>query len=78
VTTARAQLQAPTGRRPAGEPLLDVSSAAARLCVPVRFIRRLVAERRLPFVKVGRYVRFRTEDIDAFIAAATVQPPHLH
>ena len=38
--------------------LLDIDSAAKRLAVPERFMRRLVAERRIPYFKVGKYVRF--------------------
>jgi len=45
---------------------------AAALATSPRFIRRLVAERRLPFVKVGRHVRFRRSDVNAFIAAGSV------
>lgn len=52
--------------------LLDVPAAAARLGVTERWIRRAVAERRLPFVKVGRYVRFRPDDLDRYIAAQLV------
>lgn len=52
--------------------LLDVDGAAAYLCVAPRFIRRLVAERRLPFVKLGRHLRFDTADLDHFIEAGRV------
>jgi excisionase family DNA binding protein len=54
------------------EPLLDPDAAAERLGVSVRWIRRAVAERRLPFIKVGRFVRFRPADLDAYIAAQLV------
>ncbi|HEY8612998.1 MAG TPA: helix-turn-helix domain-containing protein [Roseomonas sp.] len=53
--------------------LLDVPAAAARLGVPVSFVRRLVHERRVPFVKVGRLVRFDPADLEAFIAAARTE-----
>lgn len=52
-------------------PLLDVNDVAARLGVTERFVRRLIATRRIPYVKVGRLVRFRAEDIDRFLAAGT-------
>jgi len=39
---------------PVGEPLLDIDGLAARLGVTARFVRRLVEERRVPFVKLGR------------------------
>ncbi len=32
-------------------------------------IRRLVAEQRISYSKVGKYVRFRREDLDAYVAA---------
>ncbi len=53
--------------------LLTIQQAAERLNVPVRFIRRLVAERRIAFHKVGRYVRFRESDLTAFLDAARVE-----
>lgn len=56
-----------------GARLLDVPAAAAYLGVSSRFIRRLVAERRLAFVKLGRHVRFDVADLDAFIDSGRVQ-----
>jgi len=52
--------------------LLDVEGAAEYLSVTPRFIRRLVAERRLPFVKLGRHLRFDAADLDRFIDAGRV------
>ncbi len=52
--------------------LLDVTGVAQRLGVPVRFVRRLVAERRVRYVKLGRNVRFDLADLDALVAAGTV------
>ena len=54
--------------------LVDVVDAAQRLGTPVRFVRRLIAERRIRFYKVGRYVRLDPADLDAFIAAGQVDP----
>lgn len=34
-----------------------------------RFMRRLIAERRIPFHKVGRHVRLARTDLDALMAA---------
>ena len=53
--------------------LMDVAQAAIRLGVPVRWIRRAVAERRLPFVKIGHYVRFVPAELDAYVAANRVE-----
>lgn len=49
--------------------LLDVADLAERLCVSERFVRRIVAERRIPIQRVGRHIRFREEDVDAFLEA---------
>jgi excisionase family DNA binding protein len=52
--------------------LLTVGEAADRLGTSTRFVRRLVFERRIAFVKVGRYVRIAEADLDAFIVAGRV------
>jgi excisionase family DNA binding protein len=52
--------------------LLTVEEAADRLGTSARFVRRLIFERRIAFVKVGRHVRISPADLDAFIAAGRV------
>ena len=47
--------------------LLTIGEAAKRLNVSVRFVRRLVAEQRLPYLKIGKYVRFDAADLDSWI-----------
>jgi len=54
--------------------LLTVGAAADRLSTSPRFIRRLIAERRIEFVKVGRYVRISESALRDFIAAGRVEP----
>lgn len=49
--------------------LLDEGDAASYLHTSQRHIRRLVERRELRHVKVGRFVRFRLADLDAFIAS---------
>jgi excisionase family DNA binding protein len=53
--------------------LLTVEEAAERLGTTTRFVRRLVAERRIAYVKVGRHVRLDPTDVEAFIAASRVE-----
>ena len=53
--------------------LLTVEEAAERLGTSTRFVRRLVAERRIAYVKVGRHVRLDPTDVEAFITASRVQ-----
>jgi excisionase family DNA binding protein len=55
------------------ERLLTVEDAADRLGTSVRFVRRLIFERRIAFVKVGRHVRIAAPDLDAYIRAGRVE-----
>lgn len=54
--------------------LLSVAQVAERLGTTERFPRRLVAERRITFVKVGRHVRIPESAVQSFISARTVEP----
>ncbi|MFF6811012.1 excisionase family DNA-binding protein [Streptomyces sp. NPDC012403] len=54
--------------------LLDVHQVAELLGTTVRFPRRLIEERRIAFVKIGRHVRIPESAVSAFIAENTVQP----
>ncbi|MFI6457537.1 excisionase family DNA-binding protein [Streptosporangium amethystogenes] len=54
--------------------LLTVEEAAERLNTTPRFPRRLIEERRIAFVHVGRNVRIPEAALDAFIAAGLVEP----
>jgi len=55
-------------------PLLNVDQAAERLGASPRFIRRLIAERRIAYSKLGKHVRIDSADLDAFVAAGRVEP----
>ncbi len=52
--------------------LLTVAQAAEFLGTSERFPRRLIAERRIEFIKVGRHVRFREETLQKFVEANAV------
>ena len=54
--------------------LLTVTELALVLKVEVRFVRRLVGERRIRFTKVGKFVRFYRRDVAEFVAAGRVEP----
>ncbi|WP_329176386.1 excisionase family DNA-binding protein [Streptomyces sp. NBC_01477] len=56
------------------ERLLNVAEAAERLGTGERFVRRLISERRIAFVKVGRHVRLSEAVLEAYVEANTVQP----
>jgi excisionase family DNA binding protein len=51
---------------------LTVEEAAAAMNTTPRFVRRLIAERRICFHHLGRHVRIRQSDIDEFVAAGRV------
>jgi excisionase family DNA binding protein len=53
--------------------LLSIEQAAERLGTSPRFVRRLVFERRIAYVKLGRHVRIAARDLDAFIRAGRVE-----
>ena len=53
---------------------MDVAGAAAHLGVSVAFVRRLVLEKRVRYYKVGKFVRFRPGDLDAFVEAGRQDP----
>jgi excisionase family DNA binding protein len=62
----------------AAEKLLTVAEAAERLGTwetgGERFPRRLIAQRRIRFVRVGRLVRIPESAITEYIESQTVQP----
>ena len=53
--------------------LIDIESVATRLGITERHVRRLVAERRIPYVKVGRFVRFDPVELAQWIDARRVR-----
>ena len=53
--------------------LMTVEEAADRLGTSVRFIRRLIAERRIAYVRIGRHVRIAEADLASFVAAGRVE-----
>jgi excisionase family DNA binding protein len=58
----------------ANDPLLTIDQAAELLGTGQRFPRRLIAERRIRFVHVGRHVRIPQSALNEFVVANTVEP----
>ncbi|MEI2649792.1 MAG: helix-turn-helix domain-containing protein [Dermatophilaceae bacterium] len=54
--------------------LLTVAGAAELLGTSERFPRRLIAERRIRFVRVGRHVRIPESAVLEFVSAGVVEP----
>lgn len=61
-------------RDSAHKPLLDVGQVAIQLAVTPRFVRRLVEERRIPYCKLGKFVRFHPADVDAWVVDRRIEP----
>ena len=54
--------------------LINIDQVAERLGVSVRHMRRLVGERRIPFVKWGHLLRFDPDEVDRWIEECAVPP----
>ena len=55
--------------------LLDLHAVAARLALSERHVRRLVSERKIPYMKVGHLLRFDPGEIADWLDASRV-PVH--
>ncbi|MDX3690120.1 excisionase family DNA-binding protein [Streptomyces europaeiscabiei] len=53
---------------------LSVDQVAELLGTTARFPRRLIEERRIRYVKVGRYVRIPESALREYLASRTVEP----
>lgn len=54
--------------------LIDAGEAAALLGVPTSWIRTETRCARIPHVRLGRYVRYRADDLEAWAEARTEGP----
>ncbi|MCP3882991.1 MAG: helix-turn-helix domain-containing protein [Sulfitobacter sp.] len=54
--------------------LIDVPALAVELGVTQRFVRRLVAEDRVPFLKIGKFVRFDPREIEEWVDECRRRP----
>lgn len=66
-------IQEPTDISSGQSSLMDIPTLAQRLGVTERFIRRLVAERRVPFYKIGKFIRFDPELIEDWLADTRIE-----
>jgi excisionase family DNA binding protein len=54
--------------------LVDAAAVAEHLGVPKSWVREQTRNGTIPFVELGRYRRYRLEDIDAWVSARVHQP----
>jgi excisionase family DNA binding protein len=64
-------MAAPTTQR---DSLWDIAAVARRLGVDIRHVRRLVTERRIPYLKWGHLLRFDPNEIETWLDGAR-RPP---
>lgn len=62
------------GRNGRAAQLWDIEAVADRLGVQVRHVRRLVNERRIPFIKWGHLLRFDPVEIEKWLDGSR-RPP---
>jgi excisionase family DNA binding protein len=69
-------LATPRQQQPATQAaqLLTIEAAAAHVSMSTRYIRRLIAERRIVFYRLGRSVRIDPADLAAHIQDGRVEP----
>lgn len=67
-------MKSPPTRPLAERRLISIDDLAVTLGVSVRHVRRLVSERRIPFHKWGRLLRFDADEVARWIEAARVPP----
>ena len=65
-------MSAPLQSRPR---LLSAQEVAVRLATSPRHVRRLVEEKRIPYLKVGHFVRFDPDEIEHWIETNRVTRP---
>ena len=70
------KLQPPATRPPSDRlpQFVDIEELARHLGVSVRHIRRLVSERRIPFHKWGRLLRFDVAEVVAWLDTVRTSP----
>ena len=52
--------------------LLTISDAAKRLSTSERHLRELIYRRQIPFLRVGRLIRFDSSDLDTWVESRKV------
>jgi excisionase family DNA binding protein len=54
------------------ETLMDITELGKLTSIKTATLRKYVAKRKIPFVKVGRLVRFRPSEIEVWLASRAV------
>lgn len=58
----------------AGHPLIDVDAVAQRLGTTPRHVRQLVTDKRIPYKKVGRLLRFDPTEVESWLEENSKDP----
>ncbi len=73
ITVPEDTITTPTQAAPTGE-LLTIEDAALRISMSPRYVRRLIAERRIVFYRLGRSVRIAPADLAHYLTTGRVEP----
>jgi excisionase family DNA binding protein len=73
VSTKQKSKAAPSAPTPS-DSLLNVDEAAAYLGLSEKSVRKRVGDRKIPYIKVGALLRFRREQLDAWLDANSFAP----
>lgn len=57
-----------------GSDWLGSTEAAARLGITLRTLYRLIDDGKVPAYRIGRVVRLRVVDLDAFVTSCRIEP----
>jgi excisionase family DNA binding protein len=63
----------PKNPRTSREPLHTAAEVAERLNISIRSVRRMIADGRLPIVRLGHLVRVRPEALEALITGSDIR-----
>ncbi len=55
-------------------PMMNVEAAAERLGCSVKHVRNMIYERRIPYFKVGRLIRFDPDVLENWVQSNRVDP----
>lgn len=60
------------------EPLIDSNEAAKLLRIHPKTLQQMARDRKLPAIRIGKFWRFRTSELDAWLRSAVNWPGYAY
>lgn len=60
------------------EPLIDSNEAAKLLRIHPKTLQQMARDRKLPAIRIGKFWRFRTSELDAFLRSGVDWPGYAY